>query len=583
MKTILSLALLCAGAATPALAVPRPTPASADRALKILGLIPRHPFSSAAQCPAAWNATSIYTAGDVVSENAVDYKANWWTQDQDPATNSGPSGSGQPWTQSGSCSDCSAPPASPTSLAASGTTSSATTLAWKQVQLAKCTITGYGIYENGTLVATATASPFTVTGLAAKTKYSFTVTAIDSVGASAPSAARTVTTKAGSSGGGGTTTGTIDFHLLLGAGSAEDSLTLDGGNYTDLIMSNIIAGVMYAHLVEEGFPGIQFNQDYLVGSLLGQLLQENIATEYYVDTSTLIDPSPDQQAVMGKGQGGPYQINNYAVDLVSGTYAPEGHALINYIAIQSNIGYTMANAATQYTQVTPPSFNNKYYGPLLPAFFHYNDMVALNVIGTGPDGYQTPWQPEYDEALANFVTLPDSFLDIILNVAYNQGYYGTLVPYYSKLGATATPATVTAVTAYSTVWGNADTYAQYPFQVHYYLDQFYDNPLPTSATTFTTPANHVIFTMSALQAVFLQVAQTLDYSNGTAAAQYFTAAQATTAFTTALSQTGTAATAALDLSAAADRAQIFAVINHALTNLETAGGMQFNATTLSQL
>ena len=103
------------------------------------------------------------------------------------------------------------------------------------------------------------------------------------------------------------TTGTINFHLLLGDGSSEESLTLDGGNYTDLIMSNMIAGVMYGHLVQEyaGVSGIQYNKDYLYGSIMAQLLQENIATEDYESSSDLIDPLPDQQAVMSVGQGGP--------------------------------------------------------------------------------------------------------------------------------------------------------------------------------------------------------------------------------------------------------------------------------------
>ena len=101
----------------------------------------------------------------------------------------------------------------------------------------------------------------------------------------------------------------------------------------------------------------------------------------------MIDPAPEQQAVMGQGQGGPYQINNYAVDMVTGTYTPGGYALINFVALQKNIGYTMAEAPTQYTKVTPPSFNNKYYSPILTAYFHYVDFVAMYVTGKGAGGW----------------------------------------------------------------------------------------------------------------------------------------------------------------------------------------------------
>jgi len=211
-------------------------------------------------------------------------------------------------------------------------------------------------------------------------------------------------------------------------------------------------------------------------------------------------------------------------------------------------------------------------------------MVALNLIGKGPGGWQTPWEPEYDETLANFVNLPNSFLDIILNVAYNQGYYGPLLPQDCTKGATATAATVTAMNSYTNAWGISDTYTQYPYQVHYYMDQIYNNPIPTtSPTTMATPGNHVAINMTSLESVFTNVSETLSYSNGTAAAQFFTASQAQSAFNSALLSHGVSSGATLDLSSASDRATIFAVINSAIGNLETAVGMKFNATTTSQL
>jgi len=244
----------------------------------------------------------------------------------------------------------------------------------------------------------------------------------------------------------------------------------------------------------------------------------------------------------------------------------------------------MATAATQFSQPTPPSFNNKYYGPILTAYFHYNDFVSLIVTGTGPNGWVTPWQPAYNNALANFKTLPNNFLDVLLNVAYNQGYYGGLVGSYSTLGATATAATVASVNSYSSVWGVQDTYRQYPYQVHYYLDQVYDNPIPTtSATTFATPTNHVIFTASSLGSVFANVFHTLAYVNSSGSSAYISIAQANSAFNAALTQAGIASTATLDLSNATDRAQTFSVLEHAIGNLETTLGTTFNATTNTQL
>jgi hypothetical protein len=48
------------------------------------------------------------------SENGTNYTANWWTQGNDPATNNGGPGSGQPWTSNGACAGGSGGSPSPT-------------------------------------------------------------------------------------------------------------------------------------------------------------------------------------------------------------------------------------------------------------------------------------------------------------------------------------------------------------------------------------------------------------------------------------------------------------------------------------
>lgn len=59
--------------------------------------------TSSGTCAAAWVSTQVYTGGQEASENGINYLANWWTQGNDPATNSGPTGSAEPWTSQGSC------------------------------------------------------------------------------------------------------------------------------------------------------------------------------------------------------------------------------------------------------------------------------------------------------------------------------------------------------------------------------------------------------------------------------------------------------------------------------------------------
>jgi len=51
-----------------------------------------------------WLATQVYTGGNEVQLNNNKYRANWWTQGDNPENNSGPAGSGQPWSFVNSCS-----------------------------------------------------------------------------------------------------------------------------------------------------------------------------------------------------------------------------------------------------------------------------------------------------------------------------------------------------------------------------------------------------------------------------------------------------------------------------------------------
>lgn len=65
----------------------------------------------------AWSATAVYTGGNGVSHSGVKYEAKWWTQGQNPATNSGPDGV---WINRGNCGT-----ASSSSVVASSVASSA--------------------------------------------------------------------------------------------------------------------------------------------------------------------------------------------------------------------------------------------------------------------------------------------------------------------------------------------------------------------------------------------------------------------------------------------------------------------------
>ncbi|MFJ6940922.1 chitinase [Streptomyces sp. NPDC101132] len=100
------------------------------------------------------------------------------------------------------------PPASPAGLTAGGATSSSIGLSWNPVAGA----TGYRVYRDGAQVLTTTGTTATVTGLAASTTYTFQVSATNSAGESARSAAVPATT----TGGGGNPGGGLPAHALVG-------------------------------------------------------------------------------------------------------------------------------------------------------------------------------------------------------------------------------------------------------------------------------------------------------------------------------------------------------------------------------
>jgi len=142
--------------------------------------------ASATTCATAWSSTAIYTVGMTASENGINYVANWWTQGNDPATNNGGPGSGQPWTSQGACSSssCTTVPGAFT-LSSSGTTNTGTTLSWTvPTEGTSCTLTGYEVYQGGVAKAAVAAgtTSYAVTGLTAATAYSFYVSATNGHG-----------------------------------------------------------------------------------------------------------------------------------------------------------------------------------------------------------------------------------------------------------------------------------------------------------------------------------------------------------------------------------------------------------------
>lgn len=147
-------------------------------------------------CAAPWVSTQVYTSGNQASVSGVNYKANFWTQGQNPSTNNGSAGSGQPWTNIGSCGGgCTVIPSVPSGLASSNLTSNSVRLAWNASTSGPSCTVQYGVIQNGSQVTTVSVTNATLS-LSPCNTYTFTVVASDGAGSSNPSGSVTVNTPA---------------------------------------------------------------------------------------------------------------------------------------------------------------------------------------------------------------------------------------------------------------------------------------------------------------------------------------------------------------------------------------------------
>ncbi|MEU9164480.1 glycosyl hydrolase family 18 protein [Streptomyces sp. NPDC048424] len=153
------------------------------------------------QTPGAWKQlTTTFRTGPSTTSVTV-YTHGWYGQPAhltDDLTLIGPDpgGPGQPQ-----------PPAAPTGLTATATSSSSVSLNWPAVPGA----TSYTVHRDGAAPFSVASAPAAVTGLAASTTYTFRVSAVNAAGASAQSAPASATTTGGGGGGGG-----LPAHALVG-------------------------------------------------------------------------------------------------------------------------------------------------------------------------------------------------------------------------------------------------------------------------------------------------------------------------------------------------------------------------------
>ena len=178
-------------------------------------------------------------------------------------------GLGTAYSGGGTSTDTTAP-STPTNLAASGTTSVATTLSWT-ASTDNVAVTGYDVYSGSSLLGNTASTSASITGLTASTTYSFSVKAKDAAGnASSSSNVLSVTT-------GTTTTPPVSYCASKGNSTSDEKIgkvvfgtinntstgTAGYENFTTQI-ANVNKGTAYTITITPKWTSTTYNEGYAV-------------------------------------------------------------------------------------------------------------------------------------------------------------------------------------------------------------------------------------------------------------------------------------------------------------------------------
>ena len=345
--------------------------------------------------------------------------------------------------------------------------------------------------------------------------------------------------------GGGTdvlpTENAIIHHVTFPYDDAQttiDVFNLNTPYATDVVISNLIAGTLYSYLVEKKYPEVNFNKEYLVGSILSQLLQEaglsdsRINPDYSAEAKKQPIHEPNYaSSLLAVGQGGPYQINDYNKRLPDTTTAGS-LGLINYDALYQGLGYTIddQDSGVQGGRVGPDSLEDIYFGPIAATYFQFNDINRLEVLA-GQSWYQNQeaWNTCFNTALKDerFTSDPNALrlTDFLINVIYNAGSYSVAFGDYLDVCVDAygdgTNFDFTSELPYLNSYdlgpeeykqkisaSGEEWWYRYPRQVSFYADQLFGEDLVSSGLNMT---NNQQFTVADLEPVFVKVFAQLSY------------------------------------------------------------------------
>ena len=330
--------------------------------------------------PAAWNATTVYKAGNTVSEDRAVYMAYWQTEGSDPATNNGGSGSGYPWFIV--TTDPALPvPSIPTDLSAAGVSNTSVVLKWDPSWVALGgSVTGYAVFANGRQIGTTAVPFYTATGLAAKTAYNFSVEAIDGAGNSPMSNTIATTTRAAGVNNGATYAPYLDLTIPADGNFVAISQASGIKTFTlSFIQSSGTNSIAWAGLGESSITNDVLPNGTTVLSQVQALRAAggNVIISFGGAAGT--DPAMAYSSVQGLQATYQSVINRYGVNSLD--FDIEGNAETNQASIdlrdQALVGLKAAN----------PGLSISFTLPVTPTGL---DAKGLNVVSGALAAHLTP-------------------------------------------------------------------------------------------------------------------------------------------------------------------------------------------------
>ena len=368
------------------------------------------------------------------------------------------------------------------------------------------------------------------------------------------------------------------------------------------VISNLLAGSMYVHLMHQNYPQLQFDRTYMVGTILGQLLQETGLDDTRLNPQFGINDdinNPQKKAkylAPESGEsGGPYQINDYSM-MLPFSNAQGGLGLVNYDAVRRSLGYSIAdqNNGAQTEREAPDSLDNMYFSPMVTAFFQFNDVNRLNVESKASwYGFRDDWNRCWQKLnKADYATNANGLrmTDFIMDVIYNAGDFSAVFKSYLDVCNNQDPSQLSSLNDYSlnttdyraalgTKDNSGDSYYLYPRQVSFYVDQLFGKDLSAYGVEFK---NNVILPIKDIKAVFIKSITQLSYKpdqkKNIEPLTFINKKVANRAFNMAIKQNKLLDVHKFSLADKDERTHLFNLFDDAISNVESILKIKFSAT-----